>query len=312
MPQTRTSGGKPVNDIVGFIGLGSMGLPIAMNLLESGYKLRVYNRTLQKAQPLVDNGAELGKSPADVVEPGGIVISMLANDQALEDVVLGENGILEKLGNGGIHISMSTISPTTAQNLAQQHEQKGTHYLAAPVFGRPDAAAAKKLWICLSGNGTAKERVLPVLNRLGQGVFDFGEDVGAANVVKLTGNFLIISAIEAMAEAFTLAQKNGIERSQVAELFGQTLFACPIYQNYGRMIAQQQYQPAGFKLSLGLKDVTLALQTARDSQMPMPLGSLLHDRLMAAVAKGRGDIDWTGLALAISEEAGIKENPQAL
>jgi 3-hydroxyisobutyrate dehydrogenase-like beta-hydroxyacid dehydrogenase len=298
-----------VNNIVGFIGLGSMGLPIAMNLLESGYKLRVYNRTLQKAQPLVDKGAELGKSPADVVEPGGIVISMLANDQALEDVVLGENGILEKLGNGGIHISMSTISPTTAQNLAQQHEQKGTHYLAAPVFGRPDAAAARKLWICLSGNGAAKERVLPLLNVLGQKVFDFGEQVSAANVVKLSGNFLIISAIEAMAEAFTLAEKNGIDRNQVAELFGQTLFACPIYQNYGRMIAQEQYEPAGFKLALGLKDVELALQTAKESQMPMPFASLVRDRLISSIAKGRGDIDWTGLALGVSEDAGLKANP---
>ena len=130
-----------MNSIVGFIGLGSMGFPIARNLVESGYKLRVYNRTVQKAEPLVDKGAELGKSPADVVEPGGIVISMLANDQALEEVVLGENGILQKLGNGGIHISMSTVSPTTAKNLAQRHEQQGTHYLAAPVFGRPDAAA---------------------------------------------------------------------------------------------------------------------------------------------------------------------------
>ena len=301
-----------MNQVIGFIGLGNMGLPMASNLIEAGYTLQVYNRTPEKARSLVDKGAKLANNPSDVVESEGIVITMLANDQALEAVVLGENGILEKLGTGGIHLSMSTVSPATAQNLAKYHERRGTHYLAAPVFGRPDAAAAKKLWICLSGNGTAKERVLPVLNRLGQGVFDFGEDVGAANVVKLTGNFLIISAIEAMAEAFTLAEKNGIDRTQVAELFGQTLFACPIYQNYGRMIAQQQYQPAGFKLSLGLKDVTLALQTARDSQMPMPLASLLHDRLMAAVAKGRGDIDWTGLALEISEEAGIKENPQAL
>ncbi|HEY9612348.1 NAD(P)-dependent oxidoreductase [Allocoleopsis sp.] len=298
-----------MNNVVGFIGLGNMGLPIATNLVESGYRLRVYNRTLQKAQVLVDSGAELGESPADVVEPGGIVISMLANDQALEDVVLGENGILEKLGNGGIHISMSTISPTTAENLAERHEQKGTHYLAAPVFGRPDAAAARKLWICLSGNGVAKERALPLLNVLGQKVFDFGEQVSAANVVKVSGNFLIISAIEAMAEAFTLAEKNGIDRNQVAELFGQTLFACPIYQNYGRMIAQEQYEPAGFKLALGLKDVELALQTAKESQMPMPVASLIRDRLISSIAKGRGDIDWTGLALGVSEDAGLKGNP---
>ncbi len=297
-----------MNNVIGFVGLGNMGLPMASNLVEAGYTLRVYNRTAEKAQPLIAQGAELADNPANVVEPDGIAITMLSNDQALEEVVLGENGILDKLGSGGIHLSMSTVSSATAIKLAKQHEQRGTHYLAAPVFGRPDAAAARKLWICLSGNGVAKERVLPLLNILGQGVFDFGKEVGAANVVKIAGNFLIISAIEAMAEAFTLAEKNGVERTQIADLFSQTLFGCPIYQNYGRLIATEQYEPAGFKLSLGLKDVTLALQTARDSQMPMPLASLLHDRLMASVAKGRGDIDWTGLALNISEEAGIQKH----
>ena len=295
-----------MSEVIGFVGLGSMGLPMAANLIESGYKLRLYNRTAQKAQPLTQKGASVANSPAEVVEPGGIVITMLANDQALEEVVLGENGILSKLGTGGIHLSMSTVSPATAKNLAQQHQQHGSHYLAAPVFGRPDAVVARKLWICLSGNGAAKERVRSVLDKLGQGVFDFGEEAGAANVVKIAGNFLIISAIEAMAEAFTLAQKNGIDRTQIANLFGQTLFACPIYQNYGRMIAQEDYEPAGFKLSLGLKDITLALQTATESQMPLPFASLLHDRLITAVARGKGDIDWTGLALSISEEAGLK------
>lgn len=165
-------------------------------------------------------------------------------------------------------LSMSTVSPATAQKLAQLHQQQGSHYLASPVFGRPDAVVARKLWICLSGNGAAKERVRPMLDKLGQGVFDFGEEAGSANVVKIAGNFLIISAIEAMAEAFTLAEKNGIDRTQIANLFAQTLFACPIYQNYGHAIAHQQYEPAGFKLSLGLKDVTL-VQTARESQMPL-------------------------------------------
>jgi 3-hydroxyisobutyrate dehydrogenase-like beta-hydroxyacid dehydrogenase len=232
-----------MNKVIGFVGLGNMGLPMASNLIEAGYTLRVYNRTAEKAQPLIAQGAELADNPANVVEPDGIAITMLSNDQALEEVVLGENGILHKLGSGGIHLSMSTVSSATANKLAKHHKQRGAHYLAAPVFGRPDAAAARKLWICLSGNGVAKERVLPLLNILGQGVFDFGEEVGAANVVKIAGNFLIISAIE-----------------------------------------------------------------ARDSQMPMPLASLLHDRLMASVAKGRGDIDWTGLALNISEEAGIQKH----
>lgn len=294
-----------MSQTIGFIGLGNMGLPMATNLLTSGYKLRVYNRTPDKAQPLIEQGAQQVSSPAEAVEPGGVVLTMLANDAALEAAVLGDEGILSRLGQDGVHLSMSTVSPATAEKLAGQHEQQGSHYVAAPVFGRPDAAAARKLWIAMSGNRTAKERVKPLLEQLGQGMFDFGEAANAANVVKLTGNFLIISAIEAMAEAFTLAEKNGIDRTQLATLFGQTLFACPIYQNYGRMIAQQQYEPAGFKLSLGLKDVTLALQTAQNSQMPMPFASLLHDRLMALVAEGKGEIDWTGLALKASQDAGL-------
>lgn len=294
-----------MSDTIGFVGVGSMGLPLATNLLESGYNLRVYNRTAAKVQPLVDKGAIAVASPAAVLEPGGIVITLLSNDQALEEVVLGDQGLLSRLTTDSIHLSMSTVAPATAKKLAAQHNQNGAHYLAAPVFGRPDAVAARKLWITLAGDDAAKARVRPLLENVGQGIFDFGADVGAANVVKLAGNFLIISAIEAMAEAFTLAEKNGVDRAQIAELFGQTLFACPIYQNYGRLIAQQQYEPAGFKLSLGLKDVTLALQTARASQMPMPLASLLHDRLIAAVANGNGDIDWTGLALTASEEAGM-------
>ncbi len=232
---------------------------------------------------------------------------MLANDQALEAVTIGETGLLTSIGSDGVHLSMSTVSPATSKKLAEQHDRHGSHYLAAPVFGRPDAAASRKLRIVLSGKAAAKERVKPVLEHLGQDIFDFGDVAESANVVKLAGNFLIISAIEAMAEAFTLAEKNGVDREQIAQLFGQTLFACPIYQNYGRMIAQQQYEPAGFKLSLGLKDVTLALQTAKESQMPMPLASLLHDRLQLAVEKGKGDLDWTGLALSMSEEAGLNQ-----
>ncbi|MEP0915159.1 NAD(P)-dependent oxidoreductase [Leptolyngbya sp. GB1-A1] len=294
-----------MSETIGFIGLGSMGVPMAANLLAAGYRLNVHNRTPEKAQSLAEQGAQVVHHPAEAVSPGGIVITMLANDAALEAVVLDENGILSSLGEGGIHLSMSTVAPATACRLSELHQQQESHYVAAPVFGRPDAAAARKLWIACSGKTAAKERVKPLLEQMGQGIFDFGEDAGAANVVKLTGNFLIISAIEAMAEAFTLAEKNGINRTEVANLFGQTLFACPIYQNYGRMIAQQQYEPAGFKLSLGLKDVTLALETARESQMPLPLASLLHDRLLALVTNGKGDIDWTGLALKTAEEAGL-------
>jgi 3-hydroxyisobutyrate dehydrogenase-like beta-hydroxyacid dehydrogenase len=290
---------------IGLIGLGSMGLPIGENLLKSGYRLRVYNRTIAKAQPLIEQGAQAIGCPSEAVEPDGIAITMVANDAALEEITLGKTGLAQKLGAGGIHLSMSTVSPETAEKLAEHHRQHGAEYVACPVFGRPDAVAARKIWICSSGNPAAKERAKPILEALSQGMFDFGEAAGAANIVKLTGNFMIMSAIESMAEGFALAEKNGIDRTKIAELFGQTLFACPVYQNYGRMIASQTYEPAGFKLSLGLKDITLALQTAQASQMPMPLASLLRDRLLASVTEGHGEMDWTALALKASEEAGL-------
>jgi 3-hydroxyisobutyrate dehydrogenase-like beta-hydroxyacid dehydrogenase len=178
-------------------------------------------------------------------------------------------------------------------------------YVATPVFGRPEAAAAKRLWICASGGATARKRIAPMLGAIGQGTFEFGDDPGAANVVKLCGNFLIASAIEALAESLTLAEKNGVSKKDVAELFGKTLFACPVYQGYGKQISEEKFQPAGFRLALGLKDISLALQTAASSSMPMPLASLLRDRWLTAVAKGRGDMDWTAVAIGVAEDAGL-------
>ena len=293
---------------IGFIGLGNMGLPMAANLIDAGYKLKVYNRTAKKARPLIEKGAELADTPLDAIAPGGIVITMLPNDNVVESIVLGENGILQKLGKDGIHLSMSTLSPATAKKLATAHQDIGAYYLASPVLGRPDVAEAGKLNVCLSGNSAAKERVRSILKVLGQKVYDFGESPGNASVVKLSVNFSIAAAIEAMAEAFTLAEKNGIDRTQVAELFGETLFACPVYQEYGKAIAQHNYEPGGFKLSLGHKDVSLALQTAQDSNTPMPLAGLVHDRFLAAMAKERGDLEWAAIALEVSEAAGIKQD----
>lgn len=294
-----------MNKTIGFIGLGKMGEPMARNLLHAGYRLRVYNRTSVKAQALAGEGAEVVATLREVVAPDGVVVSMVANDHALEEVVHGENGIGKVLGAGGLHISMSTVSPQIAQKLSAFYQKQGASYLAAPVFGRPDAAAAKKLWICVAGDTKSKERARPILETLGQQIFDFGEDPEAANVVKLAGNFLIGSAIEAMAEAFTFAEKNGVSREKVADVFSQTFLACPIYQNYGKVISTQDYQPAGFKLSLGLKDMNLLNNVAATSLTPMPLGNLLQERLLSAMSKGRADMDWTALAIGASEDAGL-------
>jgi 3-hydroxyisobutyrate dehydrogenase-like beta-hydroxyacid dehydrogenase len=294
-------------ETLGFIGLGNMGAAIAANLLKAGYGLRVYNRTAAKAAPLVEQGATLPSKPAEVAQPGGIVLTMVADDHALEELCLASGSFVERLGSGGIHISMSTIAPATAERLAEHHAKYGVTYLASPVFGRPEAAAAAKLWVCTSGPSAAKQRVQPILAAIGQGVFDFGEGVASANVVKLCGNFLIASAIESLAESLTLAEKNGVDKKAVADMLGKSILACPVYQGYSKQIAEERFEPAGFRLALGLKDITLALQAATAKSMPMPVGSLLRDRWLASVAKGRENFDWTAVALSVAEDAGLKK-----
>ncbi|HEX4003426.1 MAG TPA: NAD(P)-dependent oxidoreductase [Candidatus Acidoferrales bacterium] len=296
-------------ETLGFIGLGNMGEPIAANLMAAGHALRVFNRTASKAAPLAAKGATLAKHPAEVASPGGVVFTMVADDRAIEELSLAPASFVEKLGPGGIHVSLSTISPAVARRLAEHHAKNQVQYVASPVFGRPEAAAAKKLWVCTSGQAAPKARVRPLLDAIGQGIFDFGEDPGAANVVKLCGNFMIASAIETISESLALAEKNGLDKNAIADLFGKTLFACPVYQGYGKSIAAEKFEPAGFRLALGLKDVSLALATASASAVPLPVASLLHDRYLAAIAKGRGDLDWTAIALDVSEDAGLQ--PQA-
>jgi 3-hydroxyisobutyrate dehydrogenase-like beta-hydroxyacid dehydrogenase len=198
----------------------------------------VWNRTSDRAAVLQRQGATVASRPEDVAEHGGLIISSLSNDQVLEEVVGANRDLLRRLGSEGVHASTSTVAPATSRRLAEGHQRDGVTYLAAPVLGRPDAAAAAKLWIFLSGRAEAKERSRPVLQVLGQGVLDLGEDPGAANVVKLACNVLLASAIEAMGEAFTLVEKNGIQRSLLADLLVQTIFDCPVYRNYGKQIAE--------------------------------------------------------------------------
>jgi 3-hydroxyisobutyrate dehydrogenase-like beta-hydroxyacid dehydrogenase len=290
-------------ETLGFIGLGNMGEPIAANLMAAGHALRIYNRTASKGASLVAKGATLAKNPADVAAPGGIVFTMIADDRAIDELCLPPGSFVEKLGPGGIHVSLSTISPATARRLAGHHAKHKVEYVASPVFGRPEAAAAKKLWVCASGSAPAKARVRPLLEAIGQGIFDFGEEVGAANVVKLCGNFLVASTVEALAEMMVLAEKNGLSKKALAEMIGNF---SPMHAGYANLIADEKFEPAGFRLVLGLKDINLILQTARDSTTPLPLASLLHDRWISAVAKGRGDLDWSAVALGLAEDAGLK------
>jgi 3-hydroxyisobutyrate dehydrogenase-like beta-hydroxyacid dehydrogenase len=289
-------------ETIGFIGLGNMGGPIAENLMRAGYGLRVYNRTRSKAARLVEKGAVPAANSADVAQASGVVFTMLADDRALEEICFAERSFVEALGNGGIHVSLSTISPATARKLAKHHEEFGVTYIASPVFGRPDAAAAAKLFVCVAGPAAAKKKIEPMLAAIGQGL-DFGEDPGTANVVKLCGNFLIAATVEALAEALTLAEKNGVSKKAVAEVVGKF---SPLHSSYAKIMADAQFEPAGFRLALGLKDINLVLGAGAASTTPLPLASLLHDRWLASVAKGRENLDWSAIILDVAEEAGIK------
>jgi 3-hydroxyisobutyrate dehydrogenase-like beta-hydroxyacid dehydrogenase len=266
-----------MSEMIGFIGLGHLGLPLATNLLNAGYALRVYNRTASKAQSLVAQGAQLATRPADVVTSGRIVVSIVWDDAALESVVMSD-GFLEHLGPGGIHLSMSTVLPETAKKLAAIHARHDCAYVEAPIFGRPEAATAHQLWIPFAGPQQAKERVRPFLQAMGaQGIFDFGEEVGAATLVKLVGNFLIVSAGYSMREALSMARNNGVDPQAVADMLTRTLFAAPIYQSYGKRIAEDA-EPFR-QNAIPLKDVGLFQKTAQQVESPTPIASLLHSLL---------------------------------
>jgi len=293
-----------MKETVGFIGLGGMGLAMATNLLKAGFGLRVYNRTADKARPLLAKGARLARTPAEAVEPGGIVVTMVSDDQAVEGVTVAPNGFLDRLGDG-VHLSMSTIAPRTARRLAALHRERGAGYVASPVFGKPEVAAEARLWVVTSGDTASRARVRPLQEAMSQAVFDFGDEPGAANAIKLAGNFLLGAAVEAMAEAFTLAQKHGVPRRQTYEFFTQNLFDCFVYREYGELVASKHYRPVGARPSLIRKDYGLILSAADEGLVPMPLARLIHERLTATVAKGREDADWAGFAREVSESAGL-------
>lgn len=290
---------------VGFIGLGGMGRAMAQNLLSAGHELVVYNRTHSRAQELCDQGARIAESPAEAAQGVEAVVTMLADDRAVEDVVLGDQGVIRGLAKGAIHVSSSTISVELSARLSAAHHAAGQGYVAAPVFGRPDAAASRELWIVAAGWPGDVAFVQPIFDALGRGVTKLGPEAPAANTVKLTGNFLIASMIEALGEAFTLARKSGIDPHLFLEIFRNVMTKAPLFERYAGLIADESYEPAGFKMYLGLKDVRLALAAGEAAEVPMPMASLLRDQMLSAVARGMGDLDWAALAKLSAERAGL-------
>lgn len=290
--------------MIGFIGLGAMGQAIAANILKAGFELTVYNRTADKTKDLQQAGARVAGSVAELCSSADIVLTMITDDAVLAQLTGGENGMLAHLGKGALHISLSTISPAFSNALAAQHAARGQQYLAAPVFGKPDVAALAKLWIANAGSAAAKEKARPVLEAIGQGIYDFGEKPGAANLVKLSGNFIIAAMIETLAEAYTLGEKNGVPRHDMHEFFTSTLFPVPIYKNYGRLIADHNYLPVGGAPKILQKDMRLVNEVAAQSSVAMPFANIVHNR-MIAMANADIQEDWVGFARQAATEAGL-------
>jgi 3-hydroxyisobutyrate dehydrogenase-like beta-hydroxyacid dehydrogenase len=289
---------------IGFLGTGNMGAGIASNLLKAGHEVVVWNRSQAKVQPLVALGATRAATPRQAAAGRDAVITMLADDAALQAVAFGEDGLIAGLGKG-LHVSMSTIAVATADRLKQDHEAHGQRFVSAPVFGRPEAAAAAKLFIVAAGDEADLKAAAPIFSAVSQRVFILGNNAAAANLVKLCGNFMILAAVEAMGEAMTLAQKGGVPRAKLLEVLTGSLFDAPVYRNYGAMLAERNFRPAGFTAPLGLKDMRLAAQAADTLRVPMPLLSILRDQLLQTIAVEGEDIDWSGIGNTIAKNAGV-------
>lgn len=295
----------PQREPIGFIGLGQLGSPMVASLLAEGYRVRVFNRTAAKARPLVERGAVPTDRPEEVLQPGGIVMTCLANEEAVEGLFEQHPALWDRLGPQGVHVSMSTISPAAARRLAARHAERGGVYVAAPVMGRPDTVAARSQAYLVSGPAHAVGRVRPILGSIGRRVFEFGDDPAAAHVAKLAANFLIAAALESMAEAFTLVARNDLDPAAFHAMITESLFTGRIYSEYGEQILSGRYQPPLFRLALGLKDMNLVSQLAGESRVPMPVAGLVRDRLIAASARGRDEWDWSALAAEVRAAAAL-------
>ena len=292
---------------VGFIGLGHMGAGMAANLLKAGHDVTVYNRTRPKVEALVAQGAKAAASVSDACS-GDAVITMLANDEAVESVVFDGGGIIDSLLAAAIHISSSTVSVALSERLAAAHAKAGQRFVAAPVFGRPDVAAAGQLFIVAAGAPDAVKAAAPLFDAIGKRTFVVSETPKAANLVKLSGNFLLASVIESLGEAMALTGKAGIDRRQYLDILTSTLFDCPVYKTYGGLIADGQFEPAGFAAPLGHKDIRLTLAAAEDLRVPLPLASLLHDRFLTLLAHGGDKLDWSAIGGLAAQDAGEVES----
>lgn len=291
---------------IGFIGLGNMGSAIARNLINAGHDLKLYNRTRSRAEALSSLGASVVETPAAAAKDVEVLITMLADDRAVEDVLFGPGNAVNHISPRSIHISMSTISVSLSRRLAEAHESRRQHYLAAPVFGRPDVAQAAKLFVVAGGPVDQVEYCRPIFEAIGQKTFHPSEDAPAAHVIKLAGNFLITTVIEGLGEAFALSRKFNVAPDSFLQVLTESVFNSPVYRTYGAMIAADNFEPVGFKLPLGLKDNRLLLAAADEAEVPMPFASVVRDRFLTAMATGLSESDWAAIARISYENAGVR------
>ena len=289
---------------VGLIGLGGMGTGMAKSLLRAGHRVTVFNRTASRAEALRADGATVASTPADACR-AGVVMTMLADDAALESQVFGDGGILVSLPRGGIHISCSTIGVALSDRLTAAHAAAGQEFISCPVFGRPDAAEGGRLAVVAAGPKDAVDRCKPLFESLGPKLLVVGEKPSLANVVKLSGNFLIGSVLESLSEAVAFARKSGVDAAVLMDFLTSTLFNAPVYKTYGGLIVEGNYDKVGFALPLGLKDIRLVLQAAEARHVPMPVASVVRDRFVTAMARGNENKDWSVLGLIAAEDAGL-------
>lgn len=288
-----------------FIGLGRMGMGMAHNLLRAGHSVSVFNRSREKAEPLSSEGARVANSPADACRDAEVLMTMVADDNALEQIIFGVDGAALALRPGGIHLSHSTISTAMARRLAAEHGERRQGYLSAPVFGRPAAAETKNLLVAVAGPGELVERCRPLFDAIGRQTFVIGAEPWQANVAKVCGNFLVVSMIEALGESYATLRKAGVAPQSFLEIMN-ALIGSQVLADYGRIIAEEKFEPAGFALKLGLKDVRLVLAASEECAAPMPMASLVHDALLSALAQGQGEMDWSSLTQVAARNAGLK------
>lgn len=288
---------------IAFLGLGTMGLPMASNLLKAGYTVYAWNRSPAPVAMLAERGAIAAASAREAAADADILVSILADDDAVRATIL-DGQVLSALKAGALHINMATISVELASNLAQEHQNKGVHYVAAPVLGRVNVAEAGQLNILAAGDAQALATAQPLFDVLGQKTWKCGARPEQANAVKLAVNFMIASAIGTMGEAVALVQGHDVAKTEFLDLITSTVFAAPVYQGYGGAIAQDRYEPAGFKLSLGLKDVRLTLAAGEGANVPLPIASALRDTHIESLAHGEGHLDWAALSRTAARRAG--------